>query len=987
MNQPDSTLTRLFNQVANQKPYSFLTEVEFSLFTEQSKAVRFEPGQPIIRPDELPQKIFLILEGKVRLLAKRPNNDEVITLDRRGSGQLVGWASLLRCSPCEWVTASETTVALSLASETFISLYKSNSRFADSFQSLVNLHEQFEVARQASLDQIVCSSGWSHININSLKESRVLSFKPGDLFHPPAKTDGLRWFVSTAGIEDFPVGLELISGCRFPSKINLKLDIRCVGISTNSSSEQTPLPVQNIHYDEAEDLPGASLHQLGILENDALEDDQRFPIVRARGELKEALAVCEMIALHQQAPFRNDVLQKILEDQSRRDKDLSLELLGRLCELMGLTSQIAAVDTEYLNSVEAPAIFFYEGVPVVLYGFYKSKVIIAHPNRGILRIEYAHVKTSVGERLRFLLPRRVGSTPTSRFGWNWFTPLIAKYKKSLALVFIASLLAQLFGIAIPLLIQQIIDKVLAQGNLSSLNVLGAVMVILAFFQGILTALRTYIFVDTTDRMDLTLGSAVINRLLSLPLNFFEKRPVGELSQRIGELNTIRSFLTGTALMSGLNIIFASLYLIVMIIYSPLLTAVALSILPIYFLIIVFVSPIYKWLLRKRAVSSARTQSHLVEVLGGIQTVKAQHFELTARWKWQDRYKDFVTNGFKSTALGTATGVVGSFLTQLSGLLVLWVGMWLVLQGDLTLGMLIAFRIISGNVTGPLLQLSTLYQGFQGVQISMERLADIIDQPPELSNNDDLNQIPLPAIKGDIRFENVSFRFADKGPYQVNNVTLTINQGDFVGIVGQSGSGKSTLMKLLPRLYEPNSGRIFIDNYDIQKVNLSSLRRQIGIVPQDSLLFEGTIAENIALNDPQASTESIIEASKIACAHDFIMGLGQGYATPIAERGSNLSGGQRQRIAIARTVLANPQLLIMDEATSALDYNTERKLCLNLQAWASGRTVLFITHRLSSIKNSDLIIVMDSGNLVESGNHDTLIAMSERYATLFAQQMS
>ena len=311
MNQPDSTLTRLFNQVANQKPYSFLTEVEFSLFTEQSKAVRFEPGQPIIRPDELPQKIFLILEGKVRLLAKRPNNDEVITLDRRGSGQLVGWASLLRCSPCEWVTASETTVALSLASETFISLYKSNSRFADSFQSLVNLHEQFEVARQASLDQIVCSSGWSHININSLKESRVLSFKPGDLFHPPAKTDGLRWFVSTAGIEDFPVGLELISGCRFPSKINLKLDIRCVGISTNSSSEQTPLPVQNIHYDEAEDLPGASLHQLGILENDALEDDQRFPIVRARGELKEALAVCEMIALHQQAPFRNDVLQKM----------------------------------------------------------------------------------------------------------------------------------------------------------------------------------------------------------------------------------------------------------------------------------------------------------------------------------------------------------------------------------------------------------------------------------------------------------------------------------------------------------------------------------------------------------------------------------------------------------------------------------------------------------------------------------------------------
>ena len=389
-------------------------------------------------------------------------------------------------------------------------------------------------------------------------------------------------------------------------------------------------------------------------------------------------------------------------------------------------------------------------------------------------------------------------------------------------------------------------------------------------------MRTYIFADTTDRMDLTLGTAVIDRLLSLPLGFFEKRPVGELSQRLGELNTIRGFLTGTALMSGLNLIFASLYLVVMLIYSPLLTAVALSTLPIYMLIVFGVAPIFKWLIRRRAVAQAKTQSHLIEILGGIQTVKAQHFELTARWKWQDRYKEMVNQGFRATTLGTISGVTGSFLTQLSGLLVLWVGMYLVLQGDLTLGMLIAFRIISGNVTGPLLQLSTLYQGYQKVQISMERLADIIDEPAELSTEKDLDQIPLPLIAGNIRFENVSFRFGSKGAYQLNNVSLSIDSGNFVGIVGQSGSGKSTLMKLLPRLYNPNEGRIFIDDYDIGKVNLSSLRRQIGIVPQDSLLFEGTIADNIALNDPEASSDSIIEAAKIACAHDFIMTLGQGY---------------------------------------------------------------------------------------------------------------
>jgi ATP-binding cassette subfamily B protein len=244
---------------------------------------------------------------------------------------------------------------------------------------------------------------------------------------------------------------------------------------------------------------------------------------------------------------------------------------------------------------------------------------------------------------------------------------------------------------------------------------------------------------------------------------------------------------------------------------------------------------------------------------------------------------------------------------------------------------------------------------------------------------------MPSIKGNIRFEDVRFRFGKKGPYQVDRVNLSISASSFVGIVGQSGSGKSTLTKLIPRLYQLDEGRIFIDDYDVAKVNLSSLRRQIGIVPQDSLLFEGTVAENIALNDPQASTEAIINAAKIACAHDFIMSLGQGYATPLAERGGNLSGGQRQRIAIARTILANPQLLVMDEATSALDYNTERQLCMNLQSWAAGRTVLFITHRLSSIRNSDVILVMHEGHLVEQGTHSELMQAGERYATLYQQQ--
>ena len=607
--------------------------------------------------------------------------------------------------------------------------------------------------------------------------------------------------------------------------------------------------------------------------------------------------------------------------------------------MMGLNCQIADIKSEYIISAELPIVLFYQDEPCVLFSINSESAILGIPSKGLVTLAINELISGLGEKFEFLHARRVGSTPFTRFGWNWFIPLVKKYRVSLILVFGASLLAQLFGLAIPLLIQQIIDKVLSQGNISTLNVLGSLMIVLALFRGILTALRTYVFVDTTDRMDLTLGTAVIGRLLSLPLTFFDKRPVGELSQRLSELSKIRSFLTGTALVSVLNLIFALMYLIVMVVYSPLLTAVALSTLPLYFLLVFGIAPIYKTLIRRRAVASARTQSHLIEILNGINTVKAQHFELTARWKWQDRYRNMVDEGFKSTVLGATSGEIGGFLNQISSLMVLWVGMGLVLEGNLTLGMLIAFRIISGNVTGPLLQLSNLYQSFQGVQLSMERLGDILDQNPELSTEDDVNQIALPPIKGNIRFEDVKFRFGKTGPYQIAGVSLNVEAGQFVGIVGQSGSGKSTLTKLIPRLYSVDEGRIYLDNYDISKVNLSTLRRQIGIVPQDSLLFEGTIAENISLNDPQATDDEIIKAAQIACAHDFIMSLGLGYATKIAERGGNLSGGQRQRIAIARTILSNPQLLIMDEATSALDFNTERQLCSNLQEWASGRTVL------------------------------------------------
>ena len=981
------SIASVVQKIVKQAPFKSLSSQEQDTFFADAKLLSCPMGHRILRPDTLPDRFFLVLSGAVRLLAETPTGSR--SLDVRVQGQMLGWISLLRAEPCEWVIASEDTVLLALPASTFVACLEANPSFCSAFAQLSSRHELQCVLSRVSAAGSHLAQGWQQRfqELAATETFWVASVTPGESFMPPAQAStNAVWMLSSAGVPGMEVGQRIDPGVVLPKRSGFRLPYRLIGVDAEIGTKSSPsLPASVDAVEPFLEQPGQSLEQLGILEDDQLVLDERFPSVRGRGQLEEALAVCEMASLQQQVPFRRDAIAKVLESQFRRDKTLSLELLAGLLELLGLNCQLAEAETKHLLSVEAPAVFLLEGVPVILFANSGSTLVLGHPHRGLVRESASDLQASLGTNLRFASPRRIASTPRSRFGWSWFTPLLGKYKRSLILVFVASLLAQLFGLAIPLLIQQIIDKVLAQGNLSSLNVLGTLMVVLALFQGVLMALRTYIFVDTTDRMDLTLGTAVIDRLLALPLTYFEKRPVGELSQRLGELNTIRGFLTGTALVSVLNIIFAALYLVVMLIYSPFLTAIALSTLPFYILLVFGVAPIYKSLIRKRAVAQARTQSHLIEILGGIETVKAQHFELTARWKWQDRYRYFVSEGFKSTALGATSGEIGKFLNTVSGLLVLWLGMGLVLQGELTLGMLIAFRIISGNVTGPLLQLSGLYQGFQGVQLSMERLSDILDQNPELSNQDEVGQISMPSIEGNIRFEDVRFRFGKKGPYQVDRVNLSISASSFVGIVGQSGSGKSTLTKLIPRLYQLDEGRIFIDDYDVAKVNLSSLRRQIGIVPQDSLLFEGTVADNIALNDPQASTEAIINAAKIACAHDFIMGLGQGYATPLAERGGNLSGGQRQRIAIARTILANPQLLVMDEATSALDYNTERQLCMNLQSWASGRTVLFITHRLSSIRNSDVILVMHEGHLVEQGTHTELMQAGERYATLYQQQ--
>jgi ATP-binding cassette subfamily B protein len=652
--------------------------------------------------------------------------------------------------------------------------------------------------------------------------------------------------------------------------------------------------------------------------------------------------------------------------------------------MMGLSAQLVTVPAVAVNRLPTPAMLYWRDSIALLYEATERELVLALPEIGLKRLKPSQFLENWDENGQVLLLKATPGTPQKRFGLSWFVPSLIRYRKVLVEVLIASFFVQLFGLANPLMIQVIIDKVIVQNSINTLHVLGIFLVVVAIFEAILTYLRTCLFVDTTNRIDLALGSEIIDHLLRLPLRYFEKRPVGELATRINELENIRQFLTGTALTVVLDAVFSVIYIVVMFIYSWVLTIVTLAVIPLFVLLTVIVSPIVRQQLRTKAERQAQTQSYLVEVLSGISTVKAQNIELRSRWRWQEYYARYVSEGFKNVLTSTAAGSLSNFLNKLSALLVLWVGAYLVLDQQLTLGQLIAFRIIAGYVTTPLLRLAQIWQNFQSTGLSLERLSDIVDSPQE-ADETDRNNIPLPTIEGAVKYENVSFRFASSGPLQLSNVNLDIPAGTFVGIVGQSGSGKSTLTKLLARLYEPDSGRIVVDGYDISKVELYSLRRQVGIVPQETLLFDGTVQENIALTNPDASSDEIIEAAKIAAAHEFIMTLPMGYNTRVGERGSALSGGQRQRIAIARTVLQSPGMLILDEATSALDYDAERQVCLNLAQAYQGRSVFFITHRLSTIRNADIIVMMDKGSVVEQGTHEELMAQKGRYYCLYLQQ--
>lgn len=984
--------------LASKTPFAELPSGVLAQLSERLQPLRYRMGQTIVLRDKMPDRVVILYQGQARLLGYDPGTQMPITLQLIEPGEFIGWPSIVRGVACETAIASSESIGLTLGAQEFFALLQEYPQCATHLENRPYLVEIFDIiARQESL-QALGAVKLKAMALNALKQAQVRQLPRGNSVSGELNGDRL-WFVSGGAIANFPPGSCLnaeteepalrVTGDRPARLLGLReLDLVVEEEEVSTSSETAPediaapldasftaVPYAPEQILDAETAPPS--------EPSAKPRGAKYPFVRGGSSLEVGMACFQMLCQYFQTPFRREVIRRVLADQLQRNGSLSLYFCGAVAELLGLNAQLLNVPAKAMTRLQAPALVMWQDSLAVLYEISDRQIVIAVPEIGLLRRKPADFLETWGPIGQVLLVQPTKETPQQRFGISWFLPAIWRYRGVLIEVFIASFFVQLFGLANPLIVQVIIDQVIVKNTPDLLHSLGIFLLVVALLEAILTTLRTYLFVDTTNRIDLSLGSEIIDHLVRLPLRYFERRPVGEVASRINELENIRSFLTGTALTVVLDSIFSVVYVVVMVIYSWQLTLVALASIPIFIILTLLLSPTIRSQIRSKAERNAETQAYLVEVTSGIQTVKAQNIELRSRWQWQERYARYVSAGFKTVVTSTFAQSASNFFNKFSGLLVLWVGAYLVLDQKLTLGQLIAFRIISSYVTSPLLRLAQLWQNFQEIGLSLERLADIVDTPQEAEA--DRTNIPLPAIAGAVKYENVTFRFKTNTAPQLVKIDLDIQPGQFVGIVGQSGAGKSTLMKLLIRLYNLETGRIFIDGYDIAKVELYSLRRQIGVVPQDTLLFDGTVQDNIAINNPDASTDEIIEAAQIAVAHDFIMSLPNGYNTRVGERGAALSGGQRQRIAIARTILQRPEMIVLDEATSALDYTTEQQLCLNLAEAFEERTVFFVTHRLATIQNADVIVMMDKGAVVEVGSHSELMALRGRYYYLYQQQ--
>jgi ATP-binding cassette, subfamily B, bacterial HlyB/CyaB len=684
-----------------------------------------------------------------------------------------------------------------------------------------------------------------------------------------------------------------------------------------------------------------------------------------------------------------DPLQ-IAHDRGKGEQPYTLEDLARIAKKLGLLARIKQCDICDLAALPLPAVApLAEGDAALILkvddGPDGPRVLIQHADG-----ERPEIWTAAELRPRFtgrvlLMTARSRLARDDRpFDISWFIPALVKYRKPLRDVLIASFFVQVMALVSPIFFQVVIDKVLVHHSLTTLDVLAFGLAVVLIWETALSGLRNWLLAHSTNRVDAELSARMFRHLLNLPLSYFESRRVGDSIARVRELEGIREFLTSNAVTVVIDLLFTVVFFAVMYLYSPFLTLIVLLSIPVYAVISILITPPLRALLDEKFRRGAENQAFLVESVTGIGTLKSMAVEPQMREKWEKQFAGYLHTAFRVAKLANLGNHLIQAVSKLTTVAILYFGAKAVIAGDLTVGSLVAFNMLSGRVAAPILRLSQLWQDFQQVRISVDRLGDVLNAPAEPEHNP--GRASLPRIEGAIEFDKVRFRYRPDAAEALRGVSITIAAGEMLGIVGPSGSGKSTLTKLIQRLYVPEQGRVLVDGVDLALVDPAWLRRQVGVVLQENILFNRSVRDNIALSDPTQPMETVLAASELAGAHDFVVQLPHGYDTLIDERGANLSGGQRQRLAIARALIGDPRILILDEATSALDAESEEVLQDNLRRIAHGRTVIIIAHRLSAVRQCHRIITVEAGEITEQGDHGTLLRSGGRYASLHAKQM-
>lgn len=701
--------------------------------------------------------------------------------------------------------------------------------------------------------------------------------------------------------------------------------------------------------------------------------DQSTPPTDSTPRHGQLAALCAIARFHQVAADPATLAHQLgLPEHSSVDTN---DLL-RAAQHLGLKARLVRTKPERLALTPLPALALMRTDgdalrTVLLAQSDGQRVLLQDPSQaGRPTIEPVDVFASQWTGQLILFTSRASlAGQLAKFDFSWFIPALVKYRKLLGEVLLISFMLQLFGLVSPLFFQVVMDKVLVHKGMTTLDVLVIGLVIVVVFESVLNALRAYVFSHTTSRIDVELGARLFRHLVQLPLAYFQARRVGDSVARVRELENIRSFLTGNALTVLLDVFFSIVFIAVMLFYSVPLTLIVLVSLPLYFGLSLAVVPILRARLDVKFARGAENQAMLVEAVTGIQTVKASALEPAFGKRWDAQLASYVSASFKTQNLASVAHEGVNLIGKLVNAATLWYGAHLVMDNDLTVGQFVAFNMFAQRVSQPIMRMAQLWTDFQQTGISVARLGDILNTRTEVPPT---STAQLPALKGRITLDQVTFRYRPEASPVLNSLSLEVRPGEVIGIVGRSGSGKSTLTKLVQRLYSPEAGRLLVDGIDISLIDAAQLRRQVGVVLQENLLFNRSVRENIAITDPAAPIEAVIRVAQLAGAHEFISELTEGYDTVVGEQGSGLSGGQRQRIAIARALFTNPRILILDEATSALDYESEAIIQRNMALICKGRTVLIIAHRLSAVRHANRIIVLDKGRIVEAGPHEALV---------------